>query len=178
VVSLSGISSSVVFLPLMVFVFHAQCAGSPPGIYPPLGIHPPSHSPSSSCHTQKLYALPPLTPPLPLPRPSPPPHPLIPCWSRRESLAVSPLYHSLLLSRFLGGLLLVNSEFPSPCGYSGGGKVASEGIGAHVCVQQELWAYSGYFWCERPHPLSCSVVYWAPEHQMCWCLRRVVAAAA
>jgi len=79
VISLSGISSSVVFLPLMVFVFHAQCAGSPPGVH------------------QNYTPLPPLTPPLPPPRPSPPPHPLSPCWSpgaRRERLAP---YYSLLL---------------------------------------------------------------------------------
>ena len=43
-------------------------------------------------------------------------------------LQSSPPYHPLLLSRFLGGLLSVLSEFPSLCGYSGGGEIASGGL--------------------------------------------------
>jgi len=111
----------VVFSPLMVFVFHAQCAGSPPGVHPPSRRRP-----------LVITRLPPLTPPLLPPRPPPPPHPLTHCWSpdaRRERLADFATLSLRFCYRasWLGGFLSVNSEFLSSHeATTGRGRIATD----------------------------------------------------
>ena len=158
------------------------------GVFSPSGLHNARSPPLeftlllaiSLLPFAKICTLPPLTPPLPPPRPYPPPHPLTPCWShgaRRERLAVSPTlsFTSVVaLPGWFVGQIRVSIAVWLFWWWQG----SFQGHRLPCLCTAGAVGVVGDFWGERPHPLSCSVVYWAPEYQMCWRLRRVVAAAA
>ena len=100
-------------------------------------------SPSPSCHTPKytpsLLSLRHLVRLLRLTHP---------CWSpgaRSERLAVSPTLSFASVVALPGWFVIGQSEFPSPCGYSGGGKVASERIGSMFMYSRSCRRSRGIF---------------------------------